>query len=59
MKEVKEKKEKEDGLEAVLLLKTDKCSTLNWVFLKDGCLVAGKNKDNHWEAWWDREEGGG
>lgn len=53
MKEVKEKKIKEDGLEAVLLFKTDKCSTLNWVFLKDGCLVEGKNKDNHWEAWWD------
>lgn len=39
--------------------KPDKCSTLSRVFLKEGCLVEGKNKNNHWEAWrdWGKEEG--
>lgn len=29
---------------------------LSQVFVKEGCLVEGKSKDNHWEAWWDQEE---
>lgn len=29
---------------------------MSQVFLKEGCLLEGKSKDNHWEAWWDQEK---
>lgn len=54
MKEVKEQKTNKQPppqppkmVYKQVFFKPDKCSTLSWVFLKEGCLVEGKNKNNH------------